>query len=367
MPGTIFPDFDMRSRAPVDLQRLHYLRATSFIPQATGFCSPTLCPVKTQKVIPRGRAYGYNAFLMTAPMQILRFKIPALALLVAGGMLLTTACAVRRPAQAKFLPGGVADLQKEIVSKLEGTGEIRPGITLANRNTLENRQEVRNYLAGLFQRFGMEPRRQGYGTEGENIFTVLPCGRPAAETVVFGAHYDSARNTPGANDNATGVAAVAAVAQEMSRVRGRRRDMIFVFFDEEERGLRGSRAFAQMLKDEKRPVQSVHTIDQTGWDQDGDGAIELEIPYEGALELYQKAAIRLQMKIAIYTTAEAGSDHSAFRAQSYKAVGITEEYRHKDTTPFIHRPGDTFDTVNLEYLRTATRLVTAVMESLVSR
>ena len=166
---------------------------------------------------------------------------------------------------------------------------------LANRSTLENRQEVRAYLAELLQRLGLEPKRQAYGTEGENIFAILSCGRPAAEAVVFGAHYDSARNSPGANDNASGVATVAAVAREMKRFKIRSRDIIFVFFDEEERGLRGSRAFAQLLKDEKRAIHSVHTIDQMGWDQDGDRAIELEVPYEGALALYQKAAAALKM------------------------------------------------------------------------
>ena len=255
-------------------------------------------------------------------------------------------------------------LQKEIVSKLSGDGEIRPGVKLGNRSTLENRQEARAYLAGLLQRLGLEPKIQAYGTEGENIFAILSCGRPAAEAVVLGAHYDSARNSPGANDNASGVAAVAAVAGEMKRLKVRSRDIIIVFFDEEERGLRGSRAFAQLLKDEKRAVHSVHTIDQMGWDQDGDRAIELEVPYEGALALYQKAAAALRMSIPIHSTTEQGSDHSAFRRIGFPAVGITEEYRNKDTTPHIHRPGDTPATVNFDFLASTTALMIEVMKTL---
>ena len=255
-------------------------------------------------------------------------------------------------------------LQREIVSRLSGASEIRPGVKIAHRTSLENRQEVRNYLSDVFKRIGLEPRRQAYGVDSENIFTILPCGRPSAETVVFGAHYDSARNSPGANDNATGVAAVAAVAQQLRFVKSRSRDFMFVFFDEEERGLRGSRAFAQMLRDEKRSVHSVHTIDQMGWDQDGDRAIEIELPYEGALELYQQAASALRTKIQIHTTPEAGSDHSAFRRLGFPAVGITEEYRNKDTTPHIHRPGDTMETVHFDYLAASTRLVTEALRTL---
>jgi acetylornithine deacetylase/succinyl-diaminopimelate desuccinylase-like protein len=266
---------------------------------------------------------------------------------------------------AKKPVSGLTALQQEIIAKLSGAAEIRAGLKLANRTAIENRQEARTYLVELWKRLGLFPRRQAYGTEGENIFTILPCGKPGAESIVLGAHYDSARNSPGANDDASGVAAVAGIAQELSRVKKRSRDIIFVFFDEEERGLRGSRAFAQMLLDEKRAVHSVHTIDQMGWDQDADRAIELELPFDGAEELYKQAAESLNEKIPILTTTEAGSDHSSFRKLGMKAVGITEEYRNKDTTPFIHRPGDTYETMNFDYLASTTRLLVAVMKNLV--
>ena len=292
-----------------------------------------------------------------------QIAIPAITLL--ASCLLVDPCAGQSRATPQSMPSGVKDLQAEIISKLSGQSEIRPGIKIANRTTLENRQEARTYLADVLSRIGLAPKRQAYGMEGENIFAILSCGRPGTEAIVLGAHYDSARNSPGANDNATGVALVAAVARDLSRVRRRSRDVIFVFFDEEERGLRGSRAFAQLLKDENRPVLSVHTIDQMGWDQDGDGAIELELPFEGALEMYQKAAAVLKLGITIHTTTEQGSDHSAFRRMGYPAVGITEEYRNKDTTPYIHRPGDVYETVNLDYLASTTGLITEVMRALV--
>ncbi len=274
-------------------------------------------------------------------------------------------CAAQTRAPHGSAANDLTALQREVVSRLSGSSEIRPGVKLANRFTIENRQETRDYLADLLARLGMVPRRQAYGTEGENVFTILPCGKAGAETVVLGAHYDAARNSPGANDNGSGVAAVIGVARELSVVRKRSKDIILVFFDEEERGLRGSRAFAQMLQDEKRMVHSVHTIDQMGWDQDADRAIELELPYDGAQDLYEQAIGTLKVKTPILTTKEAGSDHSAFRKLGFKAVGITEEYRNKDTTPYIHRPGDTFETVDFDYLRSTTRLIAQVMRILV--
>jgi hypothetical protein len=263
-------------------------------------------------------------------------------------------------------PGGVdtATLQHEVLSALTGHTEIRPGINLTDRATLEHRQEARTYLSATLTRLGLEPKRHDYSATGENIYAILPAGKPNAETVVLGAHYDSVTGAPGANDDGSGVAAVLGVALELSRVQPRSRDIMIVFFDEEERGLLGSKAFAQKLKDENVNVHSVHTIDQLAWDSNGNRAVEIELPYERAMELYQAASDRLTPPIALLATSETGSDHQAFRRLGFKAVGVTEEYRHHDTTPFYHKPGDTFETVNFDYLASSTRLVVEVMKAL---
>jgi hypothetical protein len=255
-------------------------------------------------------------------------------------------------------------LQRELLAALTGESEIRPGVRLSDRFTIEHRQEARTYLAALFTRLGLEPKRQAYSADGENIYAVLSCGKPSAETIVLGAHYDTVNGAPGANDDGSGVAAVVGVALEMTRVASRSRDIIFVFFDQEERGLVGSKAFAQMLKDENRVVHSVHTIDQLAWDSNGNRAVEIELPYEGAMELYQLASDGLTPPVPLLAVSTASSDHSSFRHLGFKAVGITEEYRHHDTTPFYHKPGDTFQTVNFDYLTSSTKLVVAVMKLL---
>lgn len=290
---------------------------------------------------------------------------PSSRLLGAAILLVTAACGTHPPA----LPGPdieprVIALQRAVLAALTGETEIRPGVKITNRFTIENKREARTYLAAQLTRIGLTPQRQPYGTDSENIYAVLACGRPGAEAVVFGAHYDSVRVAPGANDDGTGVAAVLATARELAKTKGRTRDLIFAFFDEEERGLVGSRNFAQMLKDQNRPIHSVHTIDQAGWDENGNRAIELELPYDGAVDLYKHAAAALGMTMPIWETTEAGSDHSSFRRLGFRAIGITEEYRHKDTTPFIHKAGDTLSTINFSYLASTTRLMIQVMTQL---
>lgn len=276
------------------------------------------------------------------------------------------ACAPTPPS----LPGPeieprITSYQRELLSALTGETEIRQGLKITNRFTPENKKEARAYLSAQLTRLGLTPQRQPYGTaDGENLYAVLSCGRSGAETVIFGAHYDTVRVAPGASDDGSGVAAVMATARELVKLKGRGRDIMFVFFDEEERGLVGSRNFAQMMKDKNVALHSVHTIDQVGWDENANRAVELELPYEGAVDVYKQAAAALKMTMPFWETTETGSDHSSFRRLGYKAIGITEEYRHKDTSPFIHKAGDTFATVNWPYLAATTRLMIQVMTAL---
>jgi Zn-dependent M28 family amino/carboxypeptidase len=256
-------------------------------------------------------------------------------------------------------------LQREVLGALTGATEIRPGVKIANRGELANRKEARDYLLATLKRLGLDGKRHPYGTaEGENIYAVVSCGKPNAETVIFGAHYDSTSRGPGANDDGTGVVTVMAMAAQLAKNKPVSRDVMFVFFDEEERGLIGSKAFAQWMKSENRNIHSVHTVDQVGWDEDKDRAIEIELPYVGAEAFYREAAKAAGLTMDIYVTQETGSDHNAFRQAGFKAIGITEEYQHQDTTPFIHKATDTFETVNFEYLGVATKLMIQVMSAL---
>ncbi|MFC2096991.1 M28 family metallopeptidase [Bacteroidota bacterium] len=251
------------------------------------------------------------------------------------------------------------------MAKISGGKEIIPGTKLHDRSSLENRKISRSYFTEVFRKLGYEALVQSYSDEGENIYVILKASRPSDEYIVLGAHYDSPKDSPGANDNGTGVAVVLAAAQCLNEIKDRSKNFIFVLFDQEERGLVGSRNFAGMINKENMNVHSAHTIDQMGWDNDGDRAIELEIPYDGASKLYENAAKALNMELQIHITKVSGSDHYAFRKFGYKAVGLTEEYRNGDTTPHFHLKTDTYETINFNYLESSTKLIIKAMEMLV--
>lgn len=248
--------------------------------------------------------------------------------------------------------------QTETVERLAGAAEISPGVRLADRASTTNRQLAQEYVARRFEDIQLTPERHSYGT-GTNVFATLPSTTGGRDTIVLGAHFDTVARSPGANDNATGVALVLGVARHLSTLPCRSANVIFVAFDQEEIGLVGSKAFARKLRSDGVAVRSVHTIDQLGWDSNGDRLIELERPDSGLADLYRAAADELGRVIPIQVTSTSSSNHSSFRP-SFPAVGVTEGYRSGDTTPDYHRPSDTFDKVNFAYLASTTELVDRV-------
>lgn len=255
----------------------------------------------------------------------------------------------------------IAPYQREIVAKLAGETELEDGTKLGVRSNRAQRSAAMKFLKSFWsEAFDVQEHR--YRDGGVNLVVTIEATHPPesgepAPVMVFGAHYDTVPKSPGANDNATGVAAVMSAARFAALMPCRNRTWHFVLFDEEEIGLVGSAAYAKKLIADKTKVQEVHTIDQMGWDADQDRAIELEQPGEGLLECYEEAQSSTNQSFDLHKTKTGATDHVSFRKAGFSAVGITEEYVSGDTTPHYHRPGDTFETVDLDYLESTTILI----------
>jgi hypothetical protein len=262
--------------------------------------------------------------------------------------------------------GGSAGLDlRDVVARLTGEKPITGSTRLAHRASETERESTRVYLLQVLGTSGLTAERHMYAT-GTNVFADLAAsaGADGKPYVVFGAHFDSVTAGPGANDNATGVAAVLAVAEHVARLPARAKNFTFVLFDEEEVGLRGSAAFAIRLMGQNRTVHSVRTIDQMGWDNDGDRAIELEMPTAALRTYYQQMATAGAFNIPLEITDTTSTDHASFRSRGFAAIGITEEYRNNDTTPYYHKAGDTYATVNFDYLESTVAYLKYLMADL---
>jgi hypothetical protein len=222
------------------------------------------------------------------------------------------------------------------------------------------------------------PRRLPYAAAGktfDNIEACLPGADEAAGRVVIGAHYDSVIGTPGADDNATGVAAGFELARSFRSSR-LRRTICFVFFVNEEPPWfqthdMGSFVYARQLRNENVSILAMLSLETIGFYSDAKDSQKYPpvlgwfypnrgnfIGFVGNEE--SRALVRQTVRDfrqAAQFPAEGiaapadwpgigWSDQWSFWQAGYPAVMVT------DTAPFrnpnYHRHGDTEETLDLQ-------------------
>ncbi|MBE8967760.1 M28 family peptidase [Nostocales cyanobacterium LEGE 12452] len=109
------------------------------------------------------------------------------------------------------------------------------------RYTTKERSLTRTYITAELKKFGWKPKLEKF-SDGVNIFAERPGTNKAAKAILVAAHYDTVASSPGADDNASGVAVVLEVARLLGS-RSTPRTLQLAFFDQEEAGLLGSQAF----------------------------------------------------------------------------------------------------------------------------
>lgn len=229
----------------------------------------------------------------------------------------------------------------------------------APRATSSERERARSYLSTELGAMGWQPETHTYAT-GANVHATIPATTTTAGAlVIVGAHFDSSPGSPGANDNASGVAVVLAVARALKDASCRTAPVSIAFFDEEELGLFGSRAFAKTFGEVD--VRAAHTIDQVAWDADGDRRFEIELPTKELEEEWRAAAAIVGVDLIVTKTD--GSDHQAFRELGIPAVGLTEEYVGRDSSPHRHTQVDVPASIDpyVDYLVLATKMTVEVV------
>lgn len=154
-----------------------------------------------------------------------------------------------RTASSESLPEATAD-EKDLAARLKAT-VVHLAVEVGERNMDKswNYASATDDLARGLEKLGYEVRRQGYaiGTDVvENLEAVVGGGRHGDESVVVGAHYDTEHGTPGADDDASGCAAVFELAR-LFRDKKPSRTLRFVFFANEEAPYSGTEQMGSLV------------------------------------------------------------------------------------------------------------------------
>ncbi len=124
-------------------------------------------------------------------------------------------------------------------------------------------QAVQDLCASRLTSLGFTVERHAYGT-GVNVVGVREGAAEPARRVLIGAHYDHIRGCAGADDNATGVAGALEAARVLA-VRRYPRTLVVACWDEEERGLLGSRAYARRAQAQGEVVDAYFNFEMIGY------------------------------------------------------------------------------------------------------
>jgi photosystem II stability/assembly factor-like uncharacterized protein len=188
-------------------------------------------------------------------------------------------------------------------------------------------------------------------------------GQSDGEIILVG-HYDSARNAPGANDNASGTAAVLEAARICSRYRFER-TIRFLAAAAEERGLVGSGIYARDARKNGRNIVAVVNADMIGYPVLGDSKrIALSTGQEWTSLMDSTLLFNRRYSLGLILDAHAefmgGSDHVSFIRQGYSAIDLSEGTAMEiwgGFDPFYHKPLDSSVNVDENLVRNAAQLM----------
>jgi len=243
-------------------------------------------------------------------------------------------------------------------------------------------ETVARYIEATLASFGYAVGRQEFLADGKMVrnidVTVEPAGQNAdPEVIVVGAHYDSVSGSPGANDNASGTAAVielARLARDLDAAAAKR-IRFALFVNEEPPYFRteamGSLQYSRALAGRNERVVAMYSLETIGFYSSEPGSQIYPAPFGlifpdrgdfvafvgmlGSRALVRKTIRSFRSHTAFPTIGGVApgfipgigwSDHWAFAEHGFQSAMIT------DTAPFryphYHRPSDTSDKVDVD-------------------
>lgn len=160
----------------------------------------------------------------------------------------------------------VRDNLKKSVHKLAGE--------IGSRGYLETEAlaKAADHISKTLSSYGYDVLYQPFtvdNTEYKNIHVEIEGSKEPEKVIVVGAHYDTVLGTPGADDNASGVAVLLELARLLTKIRPDKTIQFVAFTIEEPPFYRtrnmGSYKYAEKLKKEGRKVEGMICLESIGY------------------------------------------------------------------------------------------------------
>jgi Zn-dependent M28 family amino/carboxypeptidase len=267
-----------------------------------------------------------------------------------------------------------ADYLQQVVTRLAGDIGAR---TYRDFDRLEG---AAGYISEQFESFGYRITRQPFVFAGNTYHNIIAelTGSSSPETLlIVGAHYDSVSTTPGADDNASGVAGLLGIARALAGVPMERTVRFVAFALEEWPVYRSSNMasyhYALSLKEKNEHVEGMICLEMIGYFCGREGCQHYPFPFMNTM--FPKAGNFISMvgnrrsksfteniaksfrqgtDLPVVTLNAPAimigidfSDHWSFNKLGYQALMVTDTAFYRN--PHYHAPTDLPDT--LDYAR----------------
>ena len=217
------------------------------------------------------------------------------------------------------------------------------------------------YLKGRFEEMGytvtLQPYTDSQGRTGHNVIAVKEASSPDADILVLSAHHDSVPTAYGANDNASGAAALLYAAEALKDI-PTDTELRFISFTDEENGKNGSRAYTASLTEEEkdRMIGDIQFDMLGGLGSGGTLVCTMDGEANWVSQLLQEKDAGLELG------AETASDHA-----SLQLAGVPSVLLMQDGQGYLyHSAADTADQLNLYAIARAAEAAVAAAEEIAS-
>ena len=259
----------------------------------------------------------------------------------------------------------VSELSGAVPTIINGTSQ-----TILSRHKLQPGNALaETYIKQKLESYGLATTIQSFSTTGKNVLGVQPGTEFPNKKYIICAHFDdmpSGTLAPGADDNASGTAAVIEAARIFSQY-SFPYTIVFALWDEEEQGLVGSDYYATQAANAGDSILGVINMDMIAYDGNNDGNADVHTSSiantnalkDKMLEINLAYGINLDLDVV---PAQPYSDHQSFLDQGYSAILLIED--DNDFHSAYHTVNDNLSYYNQPYFIKMSKLSLGTLATL---
>ncbi len=244
-------------------------------------------------------------------------------------------------------------------------------VTIVSRHKNNAANELaKDYIKQKLQQYGLNVTIQNFSSTGNNVLGSKTGTTFPNRKFIICAHYDnmpSGSLAPGADDNASGTAAVIEAARVLAQY-SFPYTLVFALWDEEEQGLVGANYYATQARNANDSILGVINMDMIAYDTNNDNKAEIHNrSVANSIELYQKmvevnSTYTIGISVINKNPGSTYSDHAAFWTRNYGAILLIED--NNDFNAYYHTVNDQLQYFNVPYYLKSAKLAIGTFATL---